>query len=202
MCLSLFCLRPFCSQSLSKCPRPESISVLKRPSDSGAALFSVTPRDRSPVRLWRCVRSTASNNAAKHYRTSTSYSTQTLSDTAKHKLTFHTSLITKCIKHEEFLSSTGVCLKMSSPDKHQFMCSYLPKRWPPPDKHPNCSASCICACVCSQIQPLIKHVYLLGASTMCQTNQAVDSTIQRQEKPIPLNENEKRREDRDIVWRG
>lgn len=32
----------------------ESISVLKRPSDSGAALFSVTPRDRAPVRLWHC----------------------------------------------------------------------------------------------------------------------------------------------------
>lgn len=55
-------LRPFCSQSLSKCPRPESISVLKRPCDSGAALFSVTPCDRS-LYASGTVRSTASNNA-------------------------------------------------------------------------------------------------------------------------------------------
>lgn len=33
---------------------------------------------------------------------------------------------------------------------------------------------------------------------MCQTNQAVNSAFQSQEKPIPLNENEKSRGDREI----
>ena len=53
---------PFCSQTLPKCPRTESSSVLKRPSDSDSALFSVTPRDRL-VYASGTVRSTASNNA-------------------------------------------------------------------------------------------------------------------------------------------
>lgn len=53
---------PFCSQTLPKCPRTESSSVLKRPSDSNSALFSVTPRDRL-VYASGTVRSTASNNA-------------------------------------------------------------------------------------------------------------------------------------------
>lgn len=47
---------------LPKCPRTESSSVLKRPSDSDSALFSVTPRDHL-VYASGSVRSTASNNA-------------------------------------------------------------------------------------------------------------------------------------------
>lgn len=43
-------------------PRMESSSVLKRPSDSNSALFSVTPRDRL-VYASGTVRSSASNNA-------------------------------------------------------------------------------------------------------------------------------------------
>lgn len=54
--------KPFCSQTLRKCPRMESSSVLKRPSDSNSALFSVTPRDHL-VYASGSVRSTASNNA-------------------------------------------------------------------------------------------------------------------------------------------
>lgn len=54
--------KPFCSQTLSKCPWTESSSVLKRPSDSSSALSSVTPRDRL-VYASGSVRSTASNNA-------------------------------------------------------------------------------------------------------------------------------------------
>lgn len=52
----------FFSQTLLKCPQTESSSVLKRPSDSNSALFSVTPRDRL-VYASGTVRSTASNNA-------------------------------------------------------------------------------------------------------------------------------------------
>lgn len=55
-------VEPFCSQTLPTCPRPESSSVLKRPSDSNSALSSVTPRDRL-VDASGAVRSTASNNA-------------------------------------------------------------------------------------------------------------------------------------------
>lgn len=54
--------KPFCSQTLPKCPWTESSSVLKRPSDSSSALSSVTPRDRL-VYASGSVRSTASNNA-------------------------------------------------------------------------------------------------------------------------------------------
>lgn len=61
-CVYLSFAEPFCSQTLPKCPRMESSSVLKRPSDSNSALFSVTPRDRL-VYASGAVRSTASNNA-------------------------------------------------------------------------------------------------------------------------------------------
>lgn len=43
LCLSLLCW----DFSHSNAPQMESSSVLKRPSDSSSALFSVTPRDRS-----------------------------------------------------------------------------------------------------------------------------------------------------------
>lgn len=72
----------FCSQMLLKRPRLESSSVLKRPSDSNSALFSVTPRDRL-VYASGTVRSTASNNAPyidrkreRHIRTQTHPDTQ------------------------------------------------------------------------------------------------------------------------------
>lgn len=61
-CVYLSFAEPFCSQTLPKCPRTESSSVLKRPSDSNSALFSVTPRDHL-VYASGTVRSTASNNA-------------------------------------------------------------------------------------------------------------------------------------------
>lgn len=61
-CVYLSFAEPLCSQTLPKCPRTESSSVLKRPSDSNSALFSVTPRDRL-VYASGTVRSTASNNA-------------------------------------------------------------------------------------------------------------------------------------------
>lgn len=61
-CVYLCFAEPLCSQTLLKCPLTESSSVLKRPSDSNSALFSVTPRDRL-VYASGTVRSTASNNA-------------------------------------------------------------------------------------------------------------------------------------------
>lgn len=61
-CVYRFFAKPFCSQTLLKCPWTESSSVLKRPSDSNSALSSVTPRDRL-VYASGSVRSTASNNA-------------------------------------------------------------------------------------------------------------------------------------------
>lgn len=61
-CVYLSFAEAFCSLTLLKCPHMESSSVLKRPSDSNSALFSVTLRDRL-VYASGTVRSAASSNA-------------------------------------------------------------------------------------------------------------------------------------------
>lgn len=79
-CVYLSFAKPFCSQTLPKCLRMESSSVLKRPSDSDSAFLSVTPCDRL-VYASGTVRSTASNNAPYIDRERETHRTHTHPDT-------------------------------------------------------------------------------------------------------------------------
>lgn len=181
---------PFCSQTLPKCPQTESSSVLKRPSDSNSALFSVTPRDRL-VYASGTVRSTASNNAPYidrvrqrelHSRTHNIYRhTYTTAQTQITNTHTHTSRqLYKCtfIHTNNKVHKSLVWVLRWAVDYGVIWYRYFQIHI---DLSVHCRQKKTHNPVC-ELRRLMKRVYLLDSSTMCQTNQTANAGLRIQGK--------------------